>query len=225
MISRTREAGDVARDATAALCRLYWNPLYTYVRRAGQPSHEAEDTVQEFLAHVVESGAFSRADADRGRFRTFLLAALRQFMARRHRDQHRQKRTPAGGVVSFDFAQAEETLDRTRDASPDSAFDRAWAMTQLDLAWQRLVTEYETAGKGTLVRHLRPVVAGQVALAVKDLAAALGMTEGAVNVATHRLRKRFGEVLREQVASTLSSDAEVDDEIRNLRQALAGPPR
>src|SRR5262245_4618133 len=163
LISRTRESGDAARDATAAICQHYWHPLYVFARRAGQSAHEAEDTIQEFLIHVVENDVFARADADRGRFRTFLLAALRQFLSRQHRDMTRQKRSPGQKLLSLDVERAEQTLTCSKDASPDRAFDRAWAMTQLDLTWQRLEAEYDEAGKAELVRCLRPVISGAAA--------------------------------------------------------------
>jgi len=222
LISQTRESGDAARQATAALCQQYWHPLYVYARRVGQAAHQAEDVVQDFLVHVVENDVFSRANADRGRFRTFLLSALRQFLARQHRDQNRQKRSDGKMLLSLDVERAELSLRQPTESSPDLAFDRAWALTQLDLAWQRLDAEYAEAGKVELVRNLRPIISGAADTPIKDIATQLSMSEGAVNVAAHRLRRRFGEALREQVAQTLMSPAEVDDEISRLRAALAG---
>lgn len=204
------------------LCQQYWHPLYVYARRAGQSAHEAEDTVQDFLVHVVENEVFARAEADRGRFRTFLLAALRRFLARRHRDRTRQKRSPDTRLLSLDLERAEQTLTDSNDDSPEKAFDRAWAATQLDLTWERLEGEYAEGGKTALFSQLRPVVSGQSDASTREIATGLNMTEGAVNVAAHRLRRRFGEVLREQVAQTLISPEEVDDEIVRLRAALAG---
>jgi RNA polymerase sigma-70 factor (ECF subfamily) len=221
LISQTREPGETARVATAALCQQYWHPLYVYIRRAGQSAHAAEDTVQDFFIHVVEDDVFARADAERGRFRTFLLAALRQFLARQHRDQTRQKRAPGSKLLSLDVEHAEKVLADSADASPDRAFDRAWALTQLDLTWRRLEEEHRDDGKADLVRLLRPVISGTVATPIREIAAQLSMSEGAVNVAAHRLRRRFGEALRKQVAQTLVSQEEVDDEIGRLRAVLA----
>ncbi len=222
LIAHTREPGNTARQATAALCEQYWRPLYFYSRRFGHSPHEAEDTVQEFLIHVVENDVFARADADRGRFRTFLLSALRQFLNRQHRDQTRQKRSPQGKLRSLDIERVEQSLSNLDHESPDRAFDRAWALTQLDLTWQRVEAEFTEGGKSALIRQLRPVISGRSDTPMKDIAAELGMTEGAVNVAAHRVRRRFGEVLREQIGHTLVSTDEIDDEIARLRTALSG---
>lgn len=225
VIARTREPGDEARQATAALCRQYWQPLYVFARRGGQAAQQAEDTVQGFLVHVLEHDVFAQADADRGRFRTFLLRALRQYMARVHRDQSRLKRAPGGaggeGLVALDFERAESLHAGSGGTPADVAFDRAWAMTQLDLAWQRVDAEYAEAGRSSLVDLLRPVISRQAATPMREIAAELGMSEGALNVAAHRLRRRFGEVLRDLIAQTIESPAEIDDEIARLRRALA----
>jgi DNA-directed RNA polymerase specialized sigma24 family protein len=213
----------VARQATAALCRIYWQPLYVYARRAGQTAHQAEDTVQGFFVHVVEHDVFARADAARGRFRTFLLAALQQFIARQHRDDGRLKRAPAAPLVSLDIESGERAVAQSPgDLSPSSAFDRAWALAQLDMAWQEIGAEFAGAGKAALYDQLRRMVGGQSGPPVRETAASLGMSEGAVNVAAHRLRRQLAEVLRKQVALTLESPDEVDDEITRLRNALSG---
>jgi len=223
LISRTRGEGQTAREATAALCQMYWQPLYVYARRAGQSEHEAQDTIQEFLLHVVQQDVFLRADADRGRFRTFLLSSLKQFMARRHRDENRQKRSPGTDVVSIDTAGAERFATRSaaQHATPDAAFEKAWALAQLDLAWQAVEDEYTRAGKAEVFGALRPVMAGVRAASSRELAAGLRMSEAAVNVALHRLRRRFGEALREQIATTLESTDDIEDEIALLQQSLS----
>lgn len=223
LIARTREPGEAALQATGVLCRLYWRPLYVHARRAGQTAHQAEDTVQEFLAHVCTHEVFARADAARGRFRTFLLSSLQQFMAHLHRDSTRQKRTPDRPLLHLDVDSGEQLLEQApTDLSADRAFDKAWALAQVDLTWQRLQAEFADAGKGEFCALLRPIISGQAATPMREVAVALGMSEGAVNVAAHRLRKQFGEYLREQVAGTLASPEEVDDEISYLRAALKG---
>lgn len=222
LVARTREPGEAARQATSTLCRMYWQPLYVYARRAGQTAHGAEDTVQDFLAHVVEHEVFARAEAERGRFRTFLLSALQQFMARQRRDAGRQKRSPAAGLVSLDLESGERAVAQSPSDMPAAlAFDRAWALAQIDLAWQRIEEEFAAAGKSMLYECLRPVISGRADTPARELAARLGMSDGAVNVAAHRLRRQFGEILREQVAGTLASPDEIDDEIKHLRAALA----
>lgn len=222
LISRTRDAGENARQATAELCRQYWHALYAYARRSGLPNDQAEDAVQAFLAHAVEHDVFTHADAERGRFRTFLLTAFRQYMARIHRDQSRQKRAPEGGLLRLDFADAEQMLGSAPEGSPETAFDRAWAVTQLDTTWRVLEREFEQAGKAALFTALRPIVAGDDDSSMREIADRLRMTEGALNVAAYRLRRRYGEVLRETIGHTLASLDEVDDEIARLRSAL-GP--
>lgn len=220
LISRTREPGEAAREATAALCQQYWQPLYVYARRAGQSAHQAEDTIQDFFVHVVEHDVFARADADRGRFRTFLLAALQQFMSRQHRDQTRLKRAAPGAMLRLDIESGERAIESLGDLSPSDAFDRAWAQAQLELTWHRVEAEFAAAGKADLCGQLRPVVSGHANISAREIGCALNLTEGAVHVAMHRLRKQFGEVLREQVAQTLESPDEVDDEIAHLRTAF-----
>lgn len=223
LVSRTRGCDDSARQATAELCRAYWQPLYVYARRSGQPEHEAQDTIQEFLLHVVEREVFMRADADRGRFRTFLLSSLKQFMARRHRDGSRQKRSPRDGLASLDVHGAEQFVAQAsaKQVEPADAFDRAWAVAQLELAWRLVEAEYMDNGKAEVFAALRPVISGRVDVPSRAIAAELHVSEGAVNVAAHRLRRRFGEALREQIAMTLESNDDVDDEIALLQASLA----
>lgn len=223
LVSRTNQPGETAREATAALCRMYWQPLYVYVRRAGRSPHEAEDVVQSFLLHVVENDVFTRADADRGRFRTFLLSSLKQYMARRHRDAQRQKRTPGTPIMSVDVEGAEQMLASQRETTPARAFERAWAMAQLELAWRIVEQDYTTDGKQAVFAALRPVISGQSDRPTRQIAQELRMSEGAANVAAHRLRRRFGEALREQIALTLDAPDDVDDEIAHLQAALRAP--
>ncbi len=222
LISRTREQGKVAREATASLCRFYWQPLYVYARRSAGSVHGAEDIVQGFLLHVVEHEVFAHADAERGRFRTFLLAALQQYMARLHRDDSRLKRAPTGGLVSLNVEAGERAVAQSSgEPTPDGAFDRAWAKAQLDMVWSEIEADFSAAGKSALFDHLRPFIGGGASGTAKQIATDLRMSEGAVNVAAHRLRRQFAETLRRQVASTLESPDEVDDELARLRSALA----
>lgn len=222
LISCTRESGEAARQATAALCQQYWRPLYVYARQSGQSAHAAEDTIQNFFIHVIENEVFARADADRGRFRTFLLRALRRFLARQNRDQSRLKRTPGSKLLSLEIEGVERAILDSADVSPDRAFDREWALVQLNLTWSRLEEEHREGGTADLFRRLRPIIAGAASTPIREIASELSMSEGAVNVAAHRLRRQFGEALRKQLAQTLMSPDEVDDEIGRLRAALAG---
>jgi len=223
LLSQTRDSNPAAREAAATLCRMYWRPLYVYARRTGLREHEAEDAVQGFLVHVVEHDVCARADAERGRFRTFLLSSLQQYLARRVRDANRQKRTSRTPLLSLDRCEAEAAAARAGDgeASPTSAFEREWARAQLELAWRAVEAEYAASGKSDVFNALRSVIAGQSDLPARQIAAELHMSEGAVNVASHRLRRRFGAALRAQISLTLGSEDEIDDEIARLRQALS----
>lgn len=222
LISRARESGEAAHEATGALCRIYWQPLYVYARRVGQSAHAAEDTVQGFLVHVLKHDIFARADATRGRFRSFLVTALRQFIANEHRHAARLKRAMPSPTVSFDFESGERLLAQSPLAdSPEDAFDRAWALAQLELTWQRIESEFSASDKSLLYKHLRALVGGSANAPAREIAMSLGMSEGALNVAAHRLRRQFGEYLREQVAQTLALPEEIEDEIEHLRAALA----
>lgn len=218
LIARAAEPGQAA--ALTTLCQTYWQPLYIYARRSGLDIHQAEDLVQDFFTHIIEQDFFSRADASRGRFRTFLLSSLQQFIARSHRHNSRQKRSPGAPLLSLDLDSGERAL-ASAPASPVHAFDRAWALSQLDFTWQRLQSTFAHAGKSDLFDRLRAVIAGHSTTPVREIASSLGMTEGAVNVAAHRLRKQFAECLREQVALTLESTDSLDQEIADLLAALA----
>jgi DNA-directed RNA polymerase specialized sigma24 family protein len=219
-----RRASPEAERALAALCETYWYPLYAYARRRGLDAEAAGDATQGFFARLLEKGDLAVADRTRGRFRSFLLAAFGHYLAN-ERDRERALRRGGGRPtlsLDFDAGESRYGLEPADEATPERIFDRRWALTLLDRAFARLRDEYGLAGKGDLFEALRPALAGDRGAPYVEVAARLGMTEGAVKVAAHRLRSRCGEVIRAEIAETVGSAEEVEDELRQLFAAL-GP--
>lgn len=214
---------DAAREK---LCRAYWYPLYAYVRRKGYSTHDAQDLTQSFFARFIEKSGVKCADQTRGRFRSFLLSSLKNFLMDEWDKARARKR---GGGLTFlsleEFAEAEPRYGREpRDnSSAERIFERRWAMTVLDQALARLEAEYKSLGKQKLFESLCPILLGEKSsLTCASLGAQMGMTEGAVKVAAHRLRRRHRESVRAVIADTVSSAGELDDEIRSLFAILGG---
>ena len=215
-------AGD-AEDALATLCRAYWYPLYAFLRRQGLNTHDAEDVTQGFFAHIVETDALAQVDRAKGRFRTFLLASLKHFLADERDRAKAQKRGGGRAVISLDACEAEEryALEPRDELSPDKLFDRRWAIAVIERALARLDAEYSATGKGALFSALKPLLtAPGSARPYAEIGAEFGMNEGAVKVAVHRLRQRYGAALRAEIAETVGSADEVDEELRHLLDAL-----
>jgi RNA polymerase sigma-70 factor (ECF subfamily) len=208
-----------AEDALAQLCRTYWYPLYAFVRRQGRGPEEAQDLTQEFFARLLAKDYLALADPARGRFRSFLLASLKNFLAESHRHATRLKRGGGQTVVSWDDMTAEQRyLAEPRDESTAEAlYEQRWALTLLETALARLGAELASAGKARLFAELRGQLWGEPPVAsYAELSARLGLSEGAVKVTVHRLRLRFRELLREEVAHTVTSAEEIDEELRHL---------
>jgi RNA polymerase sigma factor (sigma-70 family) len=213
-----------AADALAKLCGSYWYPLYAHVRRRGNDSEAARDLTQGFFAQVLANGSITAADSSRGRFRTFLLAALDNYLHHHHRDANALKRGRGTDVISWDAHSAEEryALEPVDHLSPDREFDRRWALATLETVRSRLRNELSLAGKMELFDLLRPHLFGDMAtVPYAEIAARLQMTTVAVKVTVHRLRRRYGELLREEVAQTLADPADAEREIRHLIGALS----
>jgi RNA polymerase sigma-70 factor (ECF subfamily) len=228
VVLRAGRAGDAAAGpALADLCRAYWYPLYAYARRRGASPPEAEDLVQGFFAAAVEKHLFRHADPARGRFRGFLAAAFRRFCASRHEYESAAVRHPPGGLVPVETAGGEARYARepADHLTPDCLFDYAWAVEVVGRAMIRLGAEQASAGRADRFDVLRPALAGEAPGTAADLGRALGMSEGAVRVAVHRLRQRYGELLREEVGATLEEGDDPDDELRGLLAALRLPRR
>ena len=213
-----------ARDALAQLCQIYWYPLYAYARRRGQSPEDAQDSTQGFFARLLELNSLADVRREKGKFRSFLLASLNHYLSDEW-DRARAQKRGHGLVVPMDFHSAETRLNHEpADAlTPEKLFERKWAMTLLDTVVQRLQSEYESTGKGDLFFALRFSIVGEKSgQAYAQLSAELKMAEPALRVAAHRLRLRYRKLLREEVARTVTTEAEVDEEIRQLFGALAG---
>ena len=228
-----REAGrgksPGARRALAELCAAYWYLLYLFVRRRGCRPEEAEDLTQAFFARILEGDdVVQLAEPGRSRFRSFLLGALEHFLANHWRGAEAQKRGSCQPVLSLDLPDGERRYAREpgHELTPERVFDRRWAMTVLEQALARLREEYAEAGKLPLYEHLKPDLGGapESECSYREVAAALGMTEGAVKVAAHRLRKRCRERFRAEIAEAVAGANEVEDELRHLLTAL-GPEK
>ena len=211
--------------ALEQLCRTYWYPLYAYVRRSGHPPPDAQDLTQEFFARLIAKHYLSAVDPERGRFRWFLLSAVKRFLINQRERATAAKRGGTSPHIPFDHREAEERyrLDAADHGSPDKLFDRAWATNLIQATYQRLEEEQVLEGKGRLFGQLRVFLTGdRPDRTYAEAGAELEMTEGAVKVAVHRLRRRYGDLLREQVAQTVHSDTDLAEELRNLRRVFAG---
>jgi RNA polymerase sigma-70 factor (ECF subfamily) len=210
--------------ALEELCRTYWFPLYAYVRRRGHAKADAEDLTQAFFAKLLEKNSLANLDSERGKFRAFLLAALKHFLANEWDKAQAQKRGGSETHLSLDWQTADTKFQvaAQNEPSPDKAFDREWALALLARVIERLQLECGAEGKGKLFEQLKVfLMAGKSESAQADVARSLGMEEGAVRVAIHRLRKRYRQLLRDEIANTLSDAAMVDEEMRALFGAFA----
>lgn len=206
-------------SALEQLCRTYWFPLYAYVRRRGHAKQDAEDLVQAFFARFLAKNYLAGLSEERGRFRAFLLAALKNFLINEWKHASRQKRGGGETLLSLDWETADTKFQvaAQNEPSPDQAFDREWALALLSRVIERLQGECVADGKAKLFEQLKVfLAAGKSETAQSEVAKALGMEEGAVRVAVHRLRKRYRQLLRDEIANTLSDPAMVDEEMRAL---------
>ncbi len=212
-----------ARKALAHLCESYWYPLYAFVRREGHAAHDAQDLTQEFFARLLEKHWLEAVDPGKGKFRSFLLAAMRHFLANEWDRFRRVKRGGGQVPLSLDAVTAEEryALEPVDRMSADRIYERRWALTLLEQVLTRLRREFIAAGKGKLFDELKPALTGEKA-DYGAIAARFNLHEGAVRVAAHRLRVRYRELVRAEIAETLSTEAEIDGEIQHLFAALAG---
>lgn len=213
-----------AHAALASLCRDYWRPLYFFARRRGHGAEDAQDLTQGFIAGLLAANAIADADRERGRFRTFLLSAFVHFLAKDHRAQSALKR---GGAVTFVDLHAPEVeagyaASLQNNVTPEVEFDRSWALAVLEGVMVRLREEYAAAGRGALYDAIQPHLSGAAGRpGYAQIGAALGMSESAVTVAMHRMRKRYGQLLREAIASTVAEEEDVEGELRHLITILS----
>ena len=213
-----------ASAALERLCARYWFPIYAFIRRQGHDVHLAEDLTQSFFQFVLERQVFHQADRDKGRFRNFILASLANFL-NNHRDHAAAAKRGGNHVlISWEDAEAEEILAREPQSfgAPDKSFERAWAVTIIRRVLENLRAEHADRGRLVIFEALQPHLTGEPAAEdYARLAATLGMETGALKVALHRLRRRFGELLRKEVAHTVSRPEDVAEEIRHLLAVLA----
>jgi RNA polymerase sigma-70 factor (ECF subfamily) len=213
-----------AREALAVLCRTYWYPLYVFIRRRGHGAEAAQDLTQEFFARLLEKDFLDGVEQAKGKFRTYLLACCRHFLAN-ERDRAQAQKCGAGRqLLSLDFAAAEKRyrLEPAHIDTPEKLFERRWALLLLDTVLARLRDEMVQGRKQELFEALKGFLTGEDrATPYRQAAAQLGMTEGAIKVAVHRLRQRYRELLEEEIGRTLNEPELVAEEIRNLFAALA----
>ena len=211
-----------AAAAMAELCRSYWYPLYAYVRRRNIDAHEAEDLTQEFFVRLIAKNYLADVDRRKGKFRAFLLAAIKHFLADEWDRSRAQKRGGGRVLVSLDGADADIRYRRepAHDLTPEKLYERQWAIAVLQKVLARLREEFLAEGKAMLFDRLEPFLAGERATTHAQAAAELKMTENAVKKAVHRLRRRFRQGLREEIAHTVASPEEIDEEIHYLLRCL-----
>lgn len=213
------QASPQAGQALEQLCRVYWYPLYAYVRRKGYNAHDAEDLTQAFFAHFLDKNYLARANRDRGRFRSFLLTSLQNFLAHEWERARAAKRGGGRTLVPWDEVSGESryALEPVSGLSPDKVFEQRWATTVFQKALAELQREMAAAGNSEQFEHLKKFLSAKAEAGdYAEAAAALGMTPGAVGVAVHRLRQRYGELVRAEIAHTVSTPAEVEEEMRYL---------
>ena len=214
-----------AQEALATLCGVYWYPLYAFARRQMPNRDDAQDLTQGFFAQLLEKDYLHTAQPERGKFRSFLLTAFKRYLARERDRATAQKRGGGRSLFTLDFQNGESRyhLEPVDNATPEKIFERRWALTLLEQTLARLRQEFELAGKQRLFEALKGTLTGDGAPGpYATLVRELEMSEQAIKVAVHRLRKRYGELLRAEVAETVAAPADIDDELRNLFVAVRG---
>lgn len=224
VLAAGQTANAPSAEALASLCELYWYPVYAFIRRQGARAEDGADLTQEFFARVLEKNYFHDADPARGRFRAFLCASIRHFLSNERDRARTLKRGGNQPPISLDVETAEGTyrLDPRDDLTPEKLFDRRWALILLERVLMRLRDSHVSAGKSELFDRLKGFLTGDsTGVLYADVATALGMTEGAVKVAVHRLRRHFRDTLVQEIADTVSDPADIDAEIAYLLKAVS----
>jgi RNA polymerase sigma-70 factor (ECF subfamily) len=211
-----------ARSALVSLCENYWYPLYAYLRRRGYPADQAQDLTQEFFVRVLEGRYLNRADPEKGRFRSFILTSLKFFVAD-EQDRQRAEKRGGGAVVPLEMSSGEERYQRepAHDETPERIFDRRWALSVLDRVVEKLRGEFVQNGRPEHFDRLKVFLLGQSDAPYAALAREMHASEGALKVAIHRLRKRYRDLFRQEIADTVADPAEVESELRYLASALS----
>src|SRR5271166_2667491 len=203
-----------ARSALVYLCENYWYPLYAYLRRRGYPTDQAQDLTQEFFMRILEGRYLDRADPEKGRFRSFLLTSLKFFVADEE-DRQRALKRGGGAVLPLEFSSGEERYQRepAHDETPERIFERGWALSVLDRVLERLRSEFVQHGRPEHFERLKVFLLGRSDTPYTALASEMNTSEGALKVAVHRLRKRYRDLFREEIADTVADPSEVESEI------------
>ena len=212
-----------ARSALASLCENYWYPLYAYLRRRGYPADQAQDLTQEFFVRLLEGRYLDRADPEKGRFRSFLLTSLKFFVADEG-DRQRASKRGGGVLVPLEFSSGEDRYQRepAHDETPERIYERRWALSMLDRVVERLRNEFVQHGRAEHFERLKMFLLGQSDAPYAALAREMNTSEGALKVAIHRLRKRYRDLFRQEIADTVADPAEVESELRYLAAVLTG---
>jgi RNA polymerase sigma-70 factor (ECF subfamily) len=224
VIDAARSAETSAIDALGELVRTYWQPLYRYARRKGKSKEDAEDLVQGFMLHLIEARSLDSADRDKGRFRAFLLTCFNHWMTNEWRRATRQKRGGGESALSFDWESAETglKLDIPDTHSPDHHYDREWALALLAKVLDELEAASRAEGSIEQFNHLKPcLTADSQKIPYAEIAKELAVTEGAIRVAVHRLRKRYRKLLTDEITRTLATPDSLDEEMHALFAALS----
>ena len=220
----SERASEPSRTALEQLCQQYWQPLYAWLRQEGSSHDDAEDIVQSFLLETIESRRVERADPNRGRFRTFLLASLKNFRANWRRGEQTLKRGGDAQRLSLDFSSLGKDWpsEPRDDESPDRKFDRKWALCLIENSLQRVAERSEAKGRGELFARVRPLLTGADNVdSQQQIAADLGLTVGAIRVALHRWREDLRQAIREEIRQTVLDDREIDEELGHLMAILS----
>ena len=221
-----RDAPELAREALAALCEAYWYPLYAYVRRRGYDAEDARDLTQGFFARMLGKQAPLGANPELGRFRSYLLGAFKHYVANERDRERAQKRGGGQHLLRLDFETGERRyrLEPADDRTPETIYERRWALTLLSKVLDRLERESKRAGRAVHFDRMKPFLTGEGARgSYARLAEELLMTEDAIKVAVHRLRRRYRDLLRAEVAQTVEAPAEIEAELRHLFAAVSAP--
>lgn len=219
LVSRAKGDAPEAQAALGELCEAYWTPVFRFLRREGRDEDESRELAQEFFARLLAGSGVERADRAKGRFRSYLIGALKNFLAERRRNANRQKR---GGGMEVESIEAHDEIADPAAAGPDIEFDREWAMAVMDRGLNAVQSAFRESGKEKQFEVLKPWLIGETEnLSQAEAAAELGITTGAVKVAIHRLRKEFGETVRGEIEQTVDGPEAVAEELRYLIEVLS----